>query len=84
MNPTMVGRTPHLRLRRLRRDKPALCPSRMRDAEREKRSQRLYGVTNHNNFGTGEAGRARHSVRAALGQTYVGAHGVTRPTFSVS
>ncbi|HTB83182.1 MAG TPA: hypothetical protein VK742_05970, partial [Candidatus Sulfotelmatobacter sp.] len=25
-------------------------------------------------------GRARHSVRAALGQTHDGAHGVTRPT----
>ena len=41
-------------------------------------------MANHNDIGTGEAGRARHSVRAALGQTHDGAHGVTRPTFSVS
>jgi len=41
-------------------------------------------MANHNSFGTDEAGRARHSVRAALGQTRDGAHGVTRPTFSVS
>ena len=41
-------------------------------------------MANHNNFGTGVAGRARHSVRAALGETHDGAHGVTRPTFSAS
>jgi hypothetical protein len=40
-------------------------------------------MANHNNFGMGVAGRARHSVRAALGQAHDGAHGVTRPTFSV-
>ena len=38
-------------------------------------------MANHNNFGTGEAGRARHSVRAVVCLAKGGAHGVTRPTF---
>ena len=41
-------------------------------------------MANHNNFGTGEAGRARHSVRAVVCLAKDGAHGVTRPTFGVS
>jgi O-antigen ligase len=50
-----------------------------------RKSPRIRNVevmANHNNFGTGEAGRARHSERAALGQTHDGAHGVTRPTMT--
>ena len=41
-------------------------------------------MANHNNFGMGGAGRARHSVRAVVCLAKSGAHGVTRPTFSVS
>jgi len=41
-------------------------------------------LANHNNFDTPEAGRARHSVRAVVCLAKGGAHGVTRPTFSVS
>ena len=41
-------------------------------------------MANYNNFGTGEAGRARHSVRAVVCLAKGGAHRVTRPTFSVS
>ena len=41
-------------------------------------------MANHNNFGRSEAGRARHSVRAVVCLAKSGAHGVTRPIFSVS
>src|ERR1039458_9715910 len=39
-------------------------------------------MANHNNFGTNEVGRARHSVRAVREMSCDGAQGVTRPTFT--
>src|ERR1035438_2029867 len=42
-------------------------------------AESLKDMANHNNFGTNEVGRARHSVRAVRERSCDGAHGVTRP-----
>jgi hypothetical protein len=42
----------------------------------------LNSMANHNNFGTGEAGKGRHSARTGVCLAKGGAHGKTRPTFS--